>query len=436
MSEPWQLSAWEAARLIEAGDLTVETLIRSCLDRIRDREPNVGAWKFLDEDLALAQVRTAASAAAAGLRGIPIGVKDVFDTADMPTGYGSPAYEGCRQATEASSVALARYLGAVILGKTVTTEFAAVSPGKTRNPHNAAHTPGGSSSGSAAAVASGMIPLALGTQTSGSTIRPASFCGVVGYKPTFGMIDRSGMKTLAGSLDTVGIFARSVRDAALLASSLARRPALLAQAAERGAPRIGFFRTAFWDKAEPASVATMDRTADLLRKQGVTVIDLEAPEPFVNIIEYHRRIMGHEMVAALSHEWLALRDRITEKSRQMIASNAEVTLEEYDEAIQAVPALRAAFTQLFADCDVLLTPAAVGEAPLGLESTGDPTFNCGWTLLRAPCVTVPSGTGPAGLPVGVQIVGSVGQDGRALAAAAMVEEVLRNAGIVSAEPSI
>jgi Asp-tRNA(Asn)/Glu-tRNA(Gln) amidotransferase A subunit family amidase len=236
------------------------------------------------------------------------------------------------------------------------------------------------------------------------------------------------MKTLAGSLDTVGLFARSVRDAAFFASALSGRPALTAWE-EAPAPRIGVFRTAFWDKADAATVDALQRTSRALTGSGATVTDLPVPKEFAAIIECHRRMMGREMVAALSYEWLHLRDKITERTRQSLTGNADVTLEQYDEAVEQAPLLYAIFERLFQECDVLLTPAAVGEAPHGLDSTGDPTFNCGWTLLRVPCVTVPAGTGPLGLPVGVQIVGRRGQDARTLAAASFVESILAKAGI-------
>jgi len=418
------LGARDIARGVTRGDFTAEAVIRACLDRIAEREAEIQAWQFLDPERAVAEARAIDRAPSRGeLAGVPVGIKDVFDTADMPTTYGSAVYRDFRPRADASSVALMRAAGAVGLGKTVTTEFAAVSPGKTRNPHNPAHTPGGSSSGSAAAVGAGTIPLAFGTQTSGSTIRPASFCGVVGYKPTFGMIDRSGIKTLADSLDTVGLFARNVGDIAFFASVLSGRDGLVIGDTV-AKPRVGLFRTAQWSRAEPASVAAIDRAVAALAKAGVAVRELAVPAAFNDILDHHDKIMGRDSVRALAHERLRCGDTITAKTRDFLAAQVGIDAAAYDKARAGVRALHADFAALFADCDVLLTPAAVGEAPQGLESTGDPTFNRGWTLLHVPCVTVPAVRGPKGLPVGVQVVGPLQHDAKVLAAAAFVESAL------------
>jgi amidase len=420
--EPWKLSAREIARKVSGGELTAEAITRSVLDRIAERETAIQAWQYLDSERAIAEARAIDRAPSRGvLAGVPVGIKDVIDTADMPTTYGSAVYKDFRPRADASCVALMR--GAVGLGKTVTTEFAILSPGKTRNPHNGAHTPGGSSSGSAAAVGAGTIPLAFGTQTSGSTIRPASFCGAVGYKPTFGMIDRTGVKTLASNLDTVGLFARNVPDIAFFASVLAGRDDLRL-GDEVTKPRVGLFRTAQWARAEPATVMAVSRAVKALEKQGVAVRELAVPEPFDSILDHHDKVMGRDMVLALAHERLRCRDTITAKTRDYLDAHAGIGAAEYDKARAGVQELHKVFAALFDDVDVLLAPSAVGEAPEGLDSTGDPTFNRGWTLLHVPCVTVPAGTGPKGLPVGVQIVGPLNQDARVLSAAAFVEGAL------------
>jgi amidase len=422
-----QLSALDAraiARGVQAGTFTAEAVTRDCLERIAAREDEIQAWQFLDPERAIAEARAIDQKRARGaLAGVPVGIKDVIDTADMPTTYGSAVYRDFRPRADASCVALMRAAGAVGIGKTVTTEFAAVSPGKTRNPHNGAHTPGGSSSGSAAAVGAGTIPLAFGTQTSGSTIRPASFCGAVGYKPTFAMIDRTGVKTLASALDTVGLFARNVRDIAFFAAVLSGR-ADLNVPDEVARPRIGLFRTAQWSRAEPATVTAIERAVRALAHAGVAVRELAVPQAFDDILDHHDKVMGRDMVMALAHERLRCGDTITAKTRDYLAANVAIDAAAYDKARVGVRALHADFFALFADCDVLLTPAAVGEAPEGLGSTGDPTFNRGWTLLHAPCVTVPASRGPKGLPVGVQIVGPLHHDVRVLAAAAFVEQAL------------
>src|SRR5207302_10646334 len=267
MPHPLSLSVRDAAQEIAAGRLTAEALASACLDRIAAREAVVGAWHYLDRDAALAAARQRDAEPPRGpLHGIPIAVKDLIDTADMPTGYGSPIYEGHRPAADAACVALARAAGAVALGKTVTTEFACFTAGKTANPHNPAHTPGGSSSGSAAAVGDGMVPLALGTQTAGSIIRPAAFCGVVGYKPSFGLIPRAGVKPLADSLDTIGTMAKNVADAAFFASILGGRPALRHVAMPDAAPRFGLYRTPMWAEAEPSTVAALDHAPPARRR--------------------------------------------------------------------------------------------------------------------------------------------------------------------------
>jgi Asp-tRNA(Asn)/Glu-tRNA(Gln) amidotransferase A subunit family amidase len=418
------LSARDIARGVIRGDFTAEAVARDCLDRIAARESEIQAWQFLDPERALAEARAVDRAPGRGkLAGVPVGIKDVIDTADMPTTYGSALYRDFRPRADASCVALMRGAGAVGIGKTVTTEFAAVSPGKTRNPHNTAHTPGGSSSGSAAAVGAGTIPLAFGTQTSGSTIRPASFCGAVGYKPTFGMIDRTGVKTLASSLDTVGLFARNVRDIAFFAAVLSGRDDLVV-GHTAAKPRIGLFRTAQWSRAEAASVAAIDRAIPALGKAGVTVRELSVPKAFESILDHHDKVMGRDMTMALAHERLRCGNIITAKTRDFLAAATSVDAAAYDKARAGVIALYADFSSLFADCDVLLTPAATGEAPEGVDSTGDPTFNRGWTLLHVPCVTVPAGTGPKRLPVGVQIVGPRHHDAQTLAAATFVEHAL------------
>jgi amidase len=357
------------------------------------------------------------------LGGVPIGVKDIVDTHDMPTGYGSALYAGHRPAWDAACVALARAAGAVVLGKTVSTEFAALAPGKTRNPHNPAHTPGGSSSGSAAAVAAGMVPVAIGTQTAGSVIRPAAFCGAVGYKPSYGLIEGAGVKRLAGSLDTVGVFARAVDDAALFVSVLADRPAL----AEVTAParlRIGLYRTSDWDSVDPATQAALERAAMRLGQGGATVVELPAIPEHAALLAAQTTIMAWETGQALAFERLNCFDRLAPATQTMLRNGETTPLADYEAARARMPALRAAFDRLFGDRDVLLTPSAPGEAPEGLASTGNALFNRVWTALGTPCVTLPVGRGPRGLPLAVQIVGRHGEDARTLAAAAFVEEAL------------
>src|SRR5947207_4799694 len=292
MPAPLSLSVRAAAQEIAAGRLSAEALTRACLDRIAAREPGVGVWHYLDPEAALAAARQRDAEPPRGpLHGIPIAVKDLIDTADMPTGYGSLIYEGHRPAADAPCVALARAAGAIVLGKTVTTEFACFTAGKTANPHNPAHTPGGSSSGSAAAVADGMVPLAFGSQTAGSIIRPAAYCGCIGYKPSYGLINRTGVKPLADSLDTLGVLARTVEDAAFFAGVLSERPALRHLATPSEAPRFGLYRTPMWEQAEPATAVALDAARAALERAGAAVVELAIAREHHGLAEVQDTIM-------------------------------------------------------------------------------------------------------------------------------------------------
>jgi Asp-tRNA(Asn)/Glu-tRNA(Gln) amidotransferase A subunit family amidase len=416
-------TALEAARRIADGSLTSEALVRACLERISEREPVVQAWQHLDLDAALKIARQVDQFGSGPLKGIPIGVKDIIDTADMPTGYGSPLYETFRPPRDAACVALARHAGALILGKTVTTEFAYFQPGKTRNPHDPDRTPGGSSSGSAAAVADGMVPLAFGTQTAGSIIRPASFCGCVGYKPTFGLIDRTGVRPFADSLDTVGVFATTVKDAAFFASVIAGRPNLRITD-EVFRPRIGLTRTHAWEAAEPATATALDEAAARLRSAGLEVREVALPDRWRGLLEAQKTIMAFEAARSHAPEMLTASDRLSVKLRELLEAGALIAPDDYDAAKALVAEARAGFSNVLDGLDGLLTPSAPGEAPEGLEVTGDPVFNRIWTVLGVPCISVPGLTGPLGMPVGLQVVGRWGDDRRALAASAAIGQSL------------
>ena len=319
MADLRSLSAREAARQIAERRITAEELAAACIERIEAREAVVGAWQYLDREAALMAARRRDAEPPRGpLHGIPIAVKDLIDTVDMPTAYGSPIYRGHRPATDASCVALARAAGAVVLGKTVTTEFAAFTPGKTANPRNPAHTPGGSSSGSAAAVADGMAPLAFGTQTAGSVIRPGAYCGCVAYKPSFGLINRAGVKPLADSLDTVGVFARTVEDAAFFAGVLAERPALRHLTAPQTAPRFGLYRTPVWDQAEPATAAALDAARSALEEAGAVVTELAIAPEHHGLTETQNTIMRFEMARALAYERIEHSAELSPRLAQLI----------------------------------------------------------------------------------------------------------------------
>jgi amidase len=425
MTDPRFTSAREAARQVADRRLGAEALAAAYLDRIDEREGVVGAWEYLDRDRALAEARRRDAEAPRGpLHGVPIAVKDLIDTAEMPTGYGSPIYRGHRPAADAACVALARAAGAVVLGKTVTTEFAAFFPGKTANPRNPAHTPGGSSSGSAAAVADGMAPLAFGSQTAGSIIRPAAFCGVVGYKPSFGLVARAGVKPLADSLDTVGVLAGNVDDAAFFAGVLAERPALRHLTAPDQAPRFGLYWTPIWDKAEPVTVTALDAARRALERAGAAVVELAIAPAHHGLNEAQDTVMKFEMVRALAHERIAHSAELSPPLARMLDEGMAIGADVYDAAIGRAEAARAGLDAFFGACDAVLVPAAPGEAPAGLGHTGDPAFNRMWTLLGVPCVTLPAHWAGNGLPTGVQLVGRRRDDARLMACAAFLEQAL------------
>lgn len=414
------LSATEAVAAIESGTLTSETLVRSCLERIAAREPVVRAWVHLDPALAIAQAKAADAASGGILRGIPVGVKDIIDTHDMPTGHNSPIFAGKVPFSDAACVALTRTANGVIMGKTVTTEFANRHPGPTTNPHNPAHTPGGSSSGSAAAVADGHVPLAFGTQTGGSVIRPAAYCGVIGYKPTFNDFSRTGIKMQCHSLDTLGLMARTLDDIALFRAVVLKLPPV---AIERdiGAPRIGFLRTPIWDEASADTKALLEATARTLSTKGAIVSDVAFDAPFADILDDHGAVSGFEIVRNYADERLRNPDKVSRELMEgQLASGLEVTLDRYVAAQRKAVTFRLHVDSLFDRFDALLCPSAPGEAPEGVEYTGDPRFNSIWTLAHTPCVTLPAGTASKGLPLGVQLVGLRHDDDRLLSLAAWV----------------
>jgi len=424
------LSAGDAARAIRDGAISSEQLVEACLARVREVEEKVQAWQFLDPEHALGQARARDRDRREGhpsgpLHGVPVGIKDIIDTADMPTEDGTVLHAGRTPAWDATVVAWLRAAGAVIMGKTVTTECAVFTPGKTRNPHNPEHTPGGSSSGSAAAVAAGMVPLALGSQTNGSTIRPAAFCGVYGFKPTHGLIPRHGILRLSRTLDHVGLFARTLEDIALLAEELVRyderdpdtRPRAKIPFRELAAqdpplpPLLAFVKGPAWERAEEE---TKEAFAELVAELGDRVVEVELPESARQALDWHRTIMEAEMAASLDAEWEKGRDRLSARLREQLARGREVRALDYQQALARIPLLNAGFEELFARCDAILTPAAPGTAPRGLDSTGDPAFCTLWTLCGMPAISLPLMRGTNGLPLGVQLVGPRAGDARLL----------------------
>jgi Asp-tRNA(Asn)/Glu-tRNA(Gln) amidotransferase A subunit family amidase len=413
-----RLSATAAARKLAIREITAVSLLEDCLERIAARESTVHAWTSLDTDAARRRARELDAQASAGLlHGLPIAVKDLFDTCDMPSSYGSPIYANHRPAADAACVALARAAGAIVVGKTVTTEFATFHPGPTCNPHNLLHTPGGSSSGSAAAVADWMVPLAFGSQTAGSIVRPAAYCGVVGYKPTFGTVNRVGVKMISDTLDTVGALARSVPDVALFVAALADRPELLIERPLGRPPRVGLCRTHQWDRAHPETVTAFEDAARGLGEAGATLRDVVLPPQFAELVDAQIAIMVHEVAKSLSYERLVHREKLSVEMIAMIDAGLAVSSARYDAARALAQRSRSSLAEVFADVDVLLAPSTVGEAPYGIAATGDPLFNRMWTLLHTPCVHLPSAAGPRGLPVGITIVGPIGGDQAMLLAA-------------------
>jgi Asp-tRNA(Asn)/Glu-tRNA(Gln) amidotransferase A subunit family amidase len=414
-------TATAAVRLIHDGKLRPEALMDAYLDRIASRNPSVLAFAHFDP----AQARAAAAKARPGaLQGIPIGIKDMLDTADMPSQYGSPIWTGWHPRADAAAVAWARAAGGVAIGKTVTTEFATRQPGPTMNPVNPGHTPGGSSSGSAAGVGAGLFPLAYGSQTAGSVIRPAAFCGVVGYKPTYGLISRNGSKIMSDSLDTIGVIARTVADCALFAGAVSGRGLGNPDAKPARAPRVGICRSPTWDTAAPETRALLDRVAGALANAGAAVSDRELPAMFGDLIDAHPIVMNSESARSLGWELANHSDQISESLRERLDFGLSQTESAVQNAHAVFETTQRAFPDAIDGLDVLVTPSAPGEAPKGLEWTGDPAFNFVWTSLHVPCVTVPAGTGPNGLPLGIQIVGRQGDDRAVLAWARWVEAAI------------
>tara|TARA_Y100001936_G_scaffold246262_1_gene289891 strand:+ start:52659 stop:53903 length:1245 start_codon:yes stop_codon:yes gene_type:complete len=396
--------------MISDGATTAEAVTQACLDRISARENDVKAWAYIDPDYALAQARILdGEETKRPLHGVPIGVKDVIDTADMPTQMESPTYEGHQPKTDAACVAILRAAGAVILGKTVTCEFAGSFPGATTNPHNFDHTPGGSSSGSGAAVADFMVHGAFGTQTGGSVLRPASFCGAVGYKPTYNLINRSGLMFAAENLDTIGLLTRTVDDADLLMSGLLNRP-LSKTLPNDAKPRIGLCHTHHWDLAQPETITAMEDSTERLKFAGAAIVEITLPESFANLSKARNALNDFERSRVMADLWQNERDQLSENIAKQLESGTSMDYAPYRDAVTLANDSRAQLDDVFGDVDFILAPAASGEAPEGLNYTGDPQFQGCWTILHVPTISLPTHTGPNGLPVGIQLVGRRWQD--------------------------
>ncbi len=422
------LNAIEAAEAIRKGEVTSQDIVRACLERIEEFESTIGAWAHLDPDHALGQAKRADEYRARGLavgplHGVPVGVKDIIDTADMPTENGTVLHDGRTPGEDAYLVSRLREAGAVILGKTVTTELAVYAPGKTANPHDPARTPGGSSSGSAAAVAAFMTPLAVGSQTNGSMIRPASFCGVFGYKPTHGRISRHRVLAQSRLFDTLGVFARSLGDLALIAEVLMAyddrdpdmrplaRPAISATLAETPPiePKFAFVRTPVWDQPEET---TKDAFRELIDHVGERVDIVDLSPAFDDALEIHRLIHCADLAKSFARLYHDGKDKLSAGLVGMIEEGQKALAVDYNAAVDRIPGFNDELNGIFDEYDAILTPSALGEAPVGLDSTGDAAFCTIWTMCGVPALNLPLLQGPNGMPMGVQLVSYRGDDAR------------------------
>jgi Asp-tRNA(Asn)/Glu-tRNA(Gln) amidotransferase A subunit family amidase len=422
-----KLSAVEMVQSLKKGEITSEELVKSYIEQIKKKEKEVEAWEFFDQELALAQAKKLDALHQSGkhgdLHGIPVGIKDIFDTADMPTTDGTEIHKKNPSWNDCTVVSKLKQAGAVIMGKTVTAELAYYSPGKTKNPHDTTRTPGGSSSGSAAAVASHMVPLAVGSQTNGSVIRPASYCGVVGYKPTKGLISRHLVLQVSRPLDQIGVFANSIEDAALISeqlighdkqdpdTSLNPIPKLLAASRQKPPmePILAYIKLPFMDKLEDDVMEGFNEVKDELKSK---VDEIELPEGFTKIPDWHKIIMESDMARSFSEEYKKSKNKLSDKIIEAIERGMKYTSVEYNDALSKIDVANTYFKQFFHDYDAILTPSACGEAPKGLQSTGNPIFCTVWTYCGMPCISLPLLQGKNGLPVGVQLVSSLFDDER------------------------
>ncbi|MBA5777842.1 amidase [Stappia sp. F7233] len=416
------LSAIELARDLEAGRTTVDRIFDACAEAIAEKEGIIRAFTALDLDAA----RLAAAEGRGPLAGLPFAVKDNIDTADLPTAYGSPIYAGHRPAADAAIVAQAKRLGAGIVGKTVTTEFAFFKPGPTRNPVKPSHTPGGSSSGSAAGIAAGFFALAIGTQTGGSVVRPAAFCGIAGFKPSYGILPPVGLKIFSWSLDTLGVFGKGVADAAFGAAALSGRDWRVDRQMP-AAPHFALVRTHLWHEASGEMRVALENTARLAEKAGAKVSEVTLPAVFSDAFAAHQVIQDFEAALALGHEFDRRVAELSPILRETLAAGRAIEAADYDAARKTAAEAKLALKDLFQDFDAILTPSAPGTAPEGLGSTGSSIFNRVWTLMGVPAVNVPGVISAQGMPLGIQVVGARDEDHKALMAAKWLEEAIAKA---------
>ena len=426
------LGACEAREALIEGLISSQELVQACFARIDEFEPSIAAWTHLDKETAMQQALQADQYRSRGLalgalHGLPVGIKDIIDTRDYATENGTVLHHGRKPEKDATLVSLLKEAGAIILGKTVTTELAVFAPGKTRNPHNTEHTPGGSSSGSAAAVASAMVPLAIGTQTNGSVIRPASYCGVYGFKPSFARISRHGVLQQSPPLDTIGMFARSLEDLALIADVLMRfdaqdevmipqaPPCISSVMAEPvpADPIFAFVRTPAWKQVEQVTkdgFRELIEAANANNRKTIDIVDL--PTGFEDIYEHHRTIMEADLAKSFATEYNRGKAEMSAGLCEMIERGHKVTDSQYDASMTMIESYGDALNEVFESYDAILTPATLGPAPAGLEATGNPVMNTIWTFCGTPAINLPLLQSPEGLPLGVQLVGEKGDDAR------------------------
>jgi Asp-tRNA(Asn)/Glu-tRNA(Gln) amidotransferase A subunit family amidase len=442
MDALYRLSLADAVRRLASGEMTSEAYTRALLQRIESMDERIGAWASLDREHALGRARETDTRLKAGrlpgpLHGAPVGVKDIVYTRGIPTGMGSPIYDGWVPEQNAEVVDRLITAGAFVMGKTVTTEFAFMVPAKTRNPWNPAHTPGGSSSGSAAAVAAGFVPAAIGTQTNGSVIRPAIFCGVVGYKPGKGVLSTDGILPFSPTLDQPGVFARSVEDAGLLVAHLAHSRWTISPqiVALKHAPRLVAARTPVWHLAseDQRNRYAMDLAG--LREAGAVVDEVELPSSFNDAHKVHRIIMLHEAAAASRTVRAEHAARLSSFLRSALEEGDRIGAAEYERALKKREALERDLSRFTDDYDAVVTPPAAGEAPASLETTGDPSFCTIWTLLGVPAIAIPTGLGSQGLPMGLQIIGNQGESNHLLSTAMWCERQLLFRNLLAREPA-
>jgi len=440
------LSATDAHALVKKGLLTSCELVEACLARIDELEPTIGAWAHLDREVALQQARAADEFRKSGLpvgalHGLPIGIKDIIDTADYPTERGTVLHQGRQPERDATLVSLLKEAGAIILGKTVSTELAVFAPGKTRNPHNPEHTPGGSSSGSAAAVSAAMVALSVGTQTNGSVIRPAAYCGVYGYKPSFGRISRHGVLEQSPPLDTIGVFARDLDDLALIADVLMRFDAqdasmtpiappcvanIMAQQVPVD-PHFAFIRSPVWEQVEPVTKEALRELIEATNEAQPKTIDIvDMPAFFADLHEDHRKVMEGDLARSFAAEYQSGKAQLSDVLRDMIERGQQVSDADYQESLARMQDYNAYLGEVFEDYDAILTPATPGPAPAGIDATGSPVMNTIWTFCGTPAINLPIMQSPEGLPMGVQIVGERNDDARLFRSARWFLDALQN----------